>query len=59
MTIVIDVRRDRRQARVIFRYCRALPMEVPALAALVERIDGETIDPTNNLTRLRGRRCPA
>jgi len=34
---------DKKQARVIARYCRALVLKVPVLAALVESIDSETI----------------
>jgi hypothetical protein len=38
---------DRRQARAIFRYARALLQEVPALAALVERAVDDQIDLDN------------
>ena len=41
---------DRRQARVIFRYARALLQEVPALAALVERAVDEQIDLDNGVS---------
>jgi hypothetical protein len=41
---------DRRQARVIFRYARALLQEVPALAALVERAVEEQIDLANGVS---------
>jgi hypothetical protein len=40
---------DRRQARVIFRYTRAMFLCVPALKPLVARIDGEAIELTNGL----------
>ena len=38
---------DRKQARVIFRYVRALLEGVPMLARLIERLDSESIDLTN------------
>jgi hypothetical protein len=40
---------DRRQARVIHRYCRALLIEVPALRDLVERDGDDEIMLTNGL----------
>ena len=40
---------DRRQARVIYRYVRALLVNVPALASLVEREDTDAIVLTNGL----------
>lgn len=43
---------DRRQARVIFRYVRALLSEVPALAALVSREDKDEIELSNGLSIL-------
>jgi hypothetical protein len=43
---------DRRQARVIFRYVRALLSDVPALAALVEREDKDEIELNNGLSIL-------
>jgi hypothetical protein len=46
--VVIAV--DRRQARVIFRYIRALLTRVPLLAALVEREDREAFDLSNSVT---------
>ncbi len=41
---------DKKQARTIFRYARAMLMFVPALKPLVERIDGEAIELTNGLS---------
>jgi hypothetical protein len=41
---------DRRQARTIFRYARALLLEVPALAPLVERETAEALDLSNGVT---------
>jgi hypothetical protein len=41
---------DRRQARVIHRYCRALLTQPPALAALVERDSDDEIALTNGIT---------
>jgi len=41
---------DRRQARTIFRYCRALLLEVPELAGLVERETADAIDLSNGVT---------
>lgn len=41
---------DRRQARTIFRYIKALLTQVPALNELVERADNFTIDLTNNIS---------
>ena len=41
---------DRRQARTIYRYWHALLADVPALAAYIARVDGETIELTNNVT---------
>jgi hypothetical protein len=41
---------DRRQARVVFRYCKALLTQVTALADLVERADNDTIDLTNGIS---------
>jgi len=40
---------DRRQARVIHRYCRALLTRVPVLAALVERDDADGIELSNGI----------
>jgi hypothetical protein len=48
-TIMI-VAADRRQARTIYRYARALLLEVPTLAALVARETAEGIDLTNGVT---------
>jgi hypothetical protein len=41
---------DRRQARVIHRYCRALLTKVPAFAELVERDTDDEIALTNSVT---------
>jgi hypothetical protein len=41
---------DRKQARTIFRYARALLTHVPALAKLVERADNDTITLTNGIS---------
>ena len=41
---------DRKQARTIFRYCKALLMRVEALAPLVERADNDTIDLANDIS---------
>jgi hypothetical protein len=41
---------DRRQARVILRYIRALLTRVPMLAALIQRDTAETIDLTNSIS---------
>lgn len=41
---------DRKQARVIFRYVRALLEGVPMLARLIERTDSESIDLTNSIS---------
>jgi hypothetical protein len=41
---------DRRQARVIYRYARALLREVPLLSALVDRETAEAIDLNNGIT---------
>jgi hypothetical protein len=40
---------DRRQARVIYRYVRALLLNVPALAAFVDREDQEAIELNNGI----------
>jgi hypothetical protein len=42
--VVMVLAADKRQARIIFRYARALLLQVPALAALVERETAEAID---------------
>jgi len=47
---VMIVATDRKQARVIFRYIRALLEQVPMLARLIERMDAETIDLSNRVT---------
>jgi hypothetical protein len=41
---------DRKQARVIHRYCRALLTKVPAIADLVERDGDDEIDLNNGIT---------
>lgn len=41
---------DRKQARVIFRYVRALLEGVPMLARLIERVDSESVDLTNRIS---------
>jgi hypothetical protein len=41
---------DRRQARVIHRYCRALLTKVPAIAGLVDRDGDDEIDLCNGVT---------
>lgn len=41
---------DRKQARVILRYIRALLEGVPMLARLIERVGVESIDLTNSIT---------
>lgn len=41
---------DRKQARVIFRYVRALLEGVAMLARLIERVDTESIDLTNRIS---------
>jgi hypothetical protein len=41
---------DRKQARLIHRYCRALLTKVPAIAGLVERDGDEEIDLSNGIT---------
>jgi hypothetical protein len=47
---VMVLARDRAQARVIVRYVRALLLEVPMLAKLVEREVAEGFDLTNGVT---------
>lgn len=47
---ILIIATDRRQARTIFRYVRALLTEVPLLAALVERETSEEFDLTNRVT---------
>jgi hypothetical protein len=42
--MVLIVAASKRQARIIFRYCRALIMEVPALAQLVVRETKEALE---------------
>lgn len=47
---VMVIATDRKQARVIFRYVRALLVNVPMLAKLIEREDRETFDLNNSVT---------
>ncbi len=47
---ILVVATDRRQARTIFRYIRALLVEVPMLARMVEREAAEEIDLSNSVT---------
>jgi hypothetical protein len=46
---IMVVATDRKQARVIFRYVRALLTGVPMLAKLIEREDRETFDLNNSI----------
>ena len=48
-TVMINAS-DRKQARVIFRYVRALLEGVPMLARLIERVDSESIDLSNAIS---------
>lgn len=48
-TVVINAC-DRKQARTIFRYVRALLEGVPMLARLIERVDAESVDLTNGIS---------
>jgi hypothetical protein len=48
--VVLVVAVDRRQARVIFRYIRALLSNVPMLTKLIERETAESFDLTNSVT---------
>lgn len=48
--IVLVIATDRRQARTIFRYARALLSGVPMLKRLVERESAEEIDLSNGVT---------
>lgn len=47
---VMVVATDRKQARVIFRHIRALLEQVPMLARLIERMDGDSIDLNNRIS---------
>ena len=47
---VLIIATDRKQARTIFRYIRALLTRVPMLARLVERETTDTFDLSNNVT---------
>jgi hypothetical protein len=47
---VLVIATDRKQARTIFRYTRALLTQVPMLAKLIEREDRETFDLNNSVT---------
>jgi hypothetical protein len=46
---VMVLAKDRRQARVIFRYCRALLTRVPALKQMIERETAEEIELNNSI----------
>src|SRR6516164_5295981 len=46
---VMVLAKDRRQARVIFRYCRALLTRVPVLKQLIERETAEEIELNNSI----------
>lgn len=48
--IVMVIATDRKQARVIMRYVTALLMQVPMLAAMIERQDTESIDLDNRVS---------
>jgi hypothetical protein len=47
---VLIIAADRKQARVIFRYLRALLRDVPMLATMIERETAESFDLTNRVT---------
>lgn len=47
---VIVIASDRRQARTIFRYARALLTRIPMLAKMIERSAAETFDLTNSVS---------
>jgi len=47
---VLVIATDRKQARTIFRYIRALVTQVPMLAKLITREDRETIELSNSVT---------
>jgi phage terminase large subunit-like protein len=47
---IIVVAAERKQARVIYRYARALLTRIPLLAALIERETAEAIDLTNGIS---------
>ena len=47
---VLIIATDRKQARTIFRYVRALLTQVPMLAKLITREDRETVDLGNSVT---------
>lgn len=47
---IFVVAADRKQARVIFRYCLAMLLNVPLLAGLIERETAETIELKNGVT---------
>ncbi len=48
--VVMVIATDRKQARVIFRYVRALLENVPMLSKLVERVDAESVDLANRVS---------
>ena len=47
---IIVVAADRKQARVIYRYARAMLTRIPLLAALIERETAEAIDLANGIS---------
>jgi hypothetical protein len=48
--VVMITAADRKQARVIFRYVRALLEGVPMLARLIERMDSDSLDLSNGIS---------
>jgi hypothetical protein len=48
--VLMVIATDRRQARVIHRYCTALLNAVPMLASMIERQDSESIDLNNRVS---------
>jgi hypothetical protein len=46
---IMIIAADRRQAKVIFKYCRALLTEIPMLAKLVKRENAESIELSNGV----------
>ena len=47
---IMVVAADRKQARVIYRYARAMMTRIPMLAALIDRETAEAIDLTNGIS---------
>jgi hypothetical protein len=47
---IMVVAADRKQARVIYRYARAMLTRIPMLAALIDRETAEAIDLTNGIS---------